>query len=402
MSEAKEYDVLVVGARVAGAATAMLLARAGLDVLVLERGRPGIDTLSTLALMRCGVMQLHRWGLLDGLVVANTPPIHRSLFLYAEETLAVDIQAANGVDSLYAPRRTVLDPLLAQAAKANGAELRYQVAVDDLIRDDQGRVSGVIGRDPDGGILEARARFVVGADGYRSVVARSVAAPVVRSGVAAGGTIYGFFRGVGDDAYEWAFNDGAAAGVIPTNDDSACVFTSTTSERFMNELRKDLATSYRLLLEHVNPGIAERVAMAESAEKLRGFPGVVSYLRRSSGPGWALVGDAAYFKDPITAHGLSDALRDAEILARAIEIALTDPERETEALRDYESTRDELAHDLFEATDRIARYDWSLDEVRRLHRDLSRAMKAENKYVAQLGPPHGAAAPTGLETQLSR
>lgn len=402
MSEAREYDVIVVGARVAGAATAMLLARAGLDVLVLERARPETDTLSTLALMRCGVMQLHRWGLLDGLVAANTPPIYRSLFLYAEETLAVDIQPANGVDALYAPRRTVLDPLLARAAQASGAELKYRVAVDDLTRDDQGRVSGVIGRDPDGGTFEARARFVVGADGYRSVVARSVVAPVTQTGVAAGGSIYGFFRGVGDDAYEWAFNEGAAAGVIPTNDDCACVFTSTTSERFLTELRKDLPASFRLLLEHVNPGIAERVAAAESAEKLRGFPGVVSYLRRSSGPGWALVGDAAYFKDPITAHGLSDAMRDAEILTRAIEIALTDPDRETEALQDYESTRDELSHDLFEATDRIARYDWTLAEVRQLHRDLSRSMKAENKYVMQLGPAPGAAEPTGLETQLSR
>jgi len=402
MSEAKKYDVIVVGARVAGAATGMLLAGAGLNVLVLERARPKTDTLSTLALMRAGVMQLVRWDLLDGLIDADTPPIHRTLFLYGDEKLAVDIQPAFGVDALYAPRRTVLDPLLAQAAQANGAELRYRVVVDDLIKDNGERVSGVMGRDENGEPFEARAGMVVGADGYRSVVARSIGAQVTRVGEGSGGVIYSFFRGVGDDAYEWAFNEGAAAGVIPTNDGCACVFASTRSERFMNELRQDLDASFHRLLEHVNPGIAERVTAAESAERLRGFPGVTSYLRRSTGPGWALVGDAGYFKDPITAHGLSDALRDSEILARAIETSLGDPDQEAEALRDYESTRNDLSHGLFEATDRIARYDWTLAEVQQLHRDLSRSMKAENRYLSELGSSPSPSQSAVRETQPSR
>src|SRR5580765_1213789 len=125
------YDVVVVGARPAGAATAMLLARAGLRVLVVDRGRYGTDTLSTHALMRGGVLQLHRWGVLDAVVGAGTPPVRRTTFRYGGEEIVIPIKASHGVDALYAPRRTVLDRLLVDAAVEAGAEVRYGVAVVD-------------------------------------------------------------------------------------------------------------------------------------------------------------------------------------------------------------------------------------------------------------------------------
>jgi len=129
------YDVVIVGARCAGAATAMLLARAGVDVLLVEQGTRGADTLSTLALMRTGVLQLSRWGLLEAIKSAGTPPIKTTTFHYREDTVRIRVKAKDGVDALYAPRRTLLDPLLADAAQASGAEVAYRVRLNELRRD---------------------------------------------------------------------------------------------------------------------------------------------------------------------------------------------------------------------------------------------------------------------------
>jgi len=379
------HDAIVVGARVAGAATAMLLARRGLRVLLVDRGRHRTDTLSTLALMRCGVVQLHRWGLLDAVRAAGTPPVSRTLFHYGDETLDVGIPPAAGVDALYAPRRTVLDPILVEAAREAGVEVRYGISVDDLQRDPSGRVTGIVARDEGRRPFSATAGFVVGADGTSSRVARAVAAPVTRSCPATGATIYGFFRGIGSDAYEWAFTPPVAAGVIPTNGGASCVFVAARKERFEDDLRVDLAAGFRRILEEVGGKLAGRVAAAEPAERLRGFPGVDGYFRRPWGPGWALVGDAGYFKDPISAHGISDALRDAELLSRAIVRALEHPELESAALAEYEDVRDRASTDLFSITNRIAAYDWSREEIQNLHRQLSRSMHAENELLAELG-----------------
>src|SRR5262249_51922002 len=138
------YDAVVVGARCAGAATAMLLARAGLDVLVVEQGTPGADTLSTLALMRAGVLQLSRWGLLDAIEAAGTPRIGTTTFHYGNQAVEIRIKPRDGVDALYAPRRTLLDPLLAEWARASGAHVAYRVRLKELQRDVHGRVKGVV------------------------------------------------------------------------------------------------------------------------------------------------------------------------------------------------------------------------------------------------------------------
>lgn len=141
------YDVIVVGARAAGAATAMLLARQGLRVLVLERDRYGTDTLSTHALMRGSVLMLSQWGLLGPIVEAGTPPVRQTRFHYGADTMTVTIKPTLGVEALYGPRRTVLDAVLVDAAVAAGAEVRFGVTVTGLLRDATDRVVGVTGRD---------------------------------------------------------------------------------------------------------------------------------------------------------------------------------------------------------------------------------------------------------------
>lgn len=378
------YDTIVVGARAAGATTALQLARRGHRVLVLERARRGSDTLSTHALMRTGVLLLDRWGLLDRVVGAGTPPVHRVTFRYGAEAVPIDLD-----EPLYAPRRTVLDPILADAAVEAGADVRYRVRVEALLRDGNGNVVGVRASGPDGP-LEATATVTVGADGLRSLVAREVAAPVTRAGLASGAFIYGYWSGIETDGIEYLFSDGVSAGFIPTNDGRTCVYVSASSERFLTELRFDLAGAVNRVLAEAPERARELTAGGTLVSRLRGFPGVPGRFHRPYGPGWALVGDAGYFKDPQTAHGITDGLRDGELLSRALDAGLTSREDLAAALAGYERTRDDLSLPLFAAAEGIAGHRWRLDELPPLHVAMSKAMQRETAYMAALTAPAAA------------
>ena len=377
------HDVVVVGARAAGAATAMLLARAGLRVVVVDRGRYGADTLSTHALMRGAVVQLHRWGLLTRIVAVGTPPIHRTTFRYAADEIVIPIKPSHGVDALYAPRRTVLDPVLVDAAVAAGAEVRYGFTLTGVRRDRRGRVTGVVGRDGDGQRVAIDADLVVGADGMRSSVAQRVAAPVERRGIAASAVVYGYWSDLDTSGYEWIFRPNACAGVIPTNDRLAVVFAAATPDRVGRGGRRVLES----LLAEACPETAARVRMGVAPIGVRTFTGHPGFLRRPWGPGWALVGDAGYWKDPLTAHGLTDALRDAELLARAVVAAASGDVSEADAFAEYQDTRDRLSLPLFVITDAVASQRWTDTEIGALLLELSAAMAVEVDVLAALGAP---------------
>jgi 2-polyprenyl-6-methoxyphenol hydroxylase-like FAD-dependent oxidoreductase len=376
------HDVVIVGARVAGAATALLLARFGMRVLLVDRGRYGSDTLSTHALMRGGVLQLSRWGLLDKIIAAGTPPVHRTTFRYADAVVPITIKPSYGVNALYAPRRTVLDPLIVDAAAAAGAQVRFGIAVTDVERDHRGTVTGIVGRTRDGQAFGARARIVVGADGFRSTIAERVDAPVERLGTSIAAVTYGHWSGLATDGYEWNFRPDASSGVIPTNDGRACVYASASPRRIarggIEPLRRIVAAS--------SPDLAARLAVATPPPALRTFTGRRGHVRRSWGPGWALVGDAGYFKDPLTAHGLTDALRDAELLARAIVAVIVDGADEREALAGYQRTRDALSTAFFDLTDVIAGHHWTDEEIPDLLRQINTAMSDEVVALAALSP----------------
>jgi 2-polyprenyl-6-methoxyphenol hydroxylase-like FAD-dependent oxidoreductase len=383
----QNYDVIVVGARAAGAATAMLLARRGLEVLALDRGRYATDTLSTNALMRAGVLQLHRWGLLDKIREAGTPPVRAAEFHYGEDTVKVPIKPADGVDALFAPRRSVLDRILVDAAREAGVEVQFGVSVDELQRNRSGRVVGIVGRDQRGQPISPRAAFTVGADGVNSRVAREVEAEVTREGTDTGGVVFGYFKNTGvEDAYIWAYEEGASAGFIPTNDEAVCVFTGSHQLRFKQEIQRDIAAGFYEILGEAAPGFVDRIQKENQVGHFRGFPGIIGYYRHPWGDGWALVGDAGYFKDPITAHGISDALRDAELLARALTEALENPAKEEQALAEYERIRDEISHDFFDVTEQVAAYAWTLDDLKAHLSNLSKAMAPEVELIKTFGP----------------
>src|SRR5215207_8615336 len=299
------FDVVVVGARVAGAATAMLLARRGLRVALIDRSRLGVDTLSTHALMRAG-------GLLDNVRAAGTPPVHRTTFTYQDDVVPVDIEPSDGVDALYAPRRTVLDPVLVNAASDAGVDVRFGHSVSGLLRGPRHRPAGVTGTARDGRPFSIRARFVVGADGLRSTIARLVEAPIDYAGQYASAIAYGYWSGTDVEDYEWVFRANAAAGAVPTNGNQVCVFVSTTPARIGRGGTEFIKSTLRAMA----PQLAERVraGTAPATAATRTFRGHLGFLRRAWGEGWALVGDAGYFKDPLSAHGMTDALRDAELL----------------------------------------------------------------------------------------
>lgn len=378
------YDVVVVGGRVAGASTALLLARAGMQVALLDRDRHGSDTLSTHALMRAGVLQLSRWGLLDQVVAAGTPPIRRTTFHHGDgHSVQVTIRSSAGVDALYAPRRSILDRMLVGAAAAAGVDVLHETSVSHLERDSTGRVTGVRAIHRDGRRLSLDARMTVGADGIRSTVAGAVGARVERQGRTASAVLYRYFSDLDADGYEWAYGANGAAGLIPTNGGEICVFVATTPERMRSLRREGAEAAFADLLASAGPALADRVRAGTPTGRLHGWAGVPGFVRRSWGPGWALVGDAGYFKDPITTHGMTDALRDAELLSDAIVAGLDDVPYEG-ALRGYQATRDRLSSALFEVTEDVAAYDWDTPRLEGLLRSVSSAMSDEVDHLQAL------------------
>jgi flavin-dependent dehydrogenase len=377
------YDAVVVGARVAGAATAMLLAQAGLRVLVLDRSRRGSDTLSTHALMRAGVMQLHRWGVLPRLLAAGTPPIRRTTFHYGSEPVVVDIKDRDGVDALFAPRRTVLDVVLADAAVASGAQVLYGTTVRELLHGPTGRVQGVLLTDDAGRQHRVEADTVIGADGARSTVASAVGARELCAGKHPGAYVYSYWQGLELDGTHWHYAPGVAAGAIPTNEGLSCVFVGMPPGRYRAQPAVPLDALFQQLASECHPGLARALGGARRVGKCYSFAGRAGFLRQPWGDGWALVGDAACFKDPITAHGMTDALRDAELLARAVIRGTTG------ALADYQAERDAFAVEFLELSDQIASFDWDLDHLQVLHHRLSRLMARECECVRDFGTLQG-------------
>ncbi len=379
-------DVVVVGGRVAGASTALLLARAGLSVTLVDRGRRGSDTLSTHALMRAGVLQLSRWGVLDRLVAAGTPPVRRTVFHHTDgEDLAVAIRSRAGVDALYAPRRHLLDRLLVEAAEDAGVRVLHEATVTSLRHDATGRVTGVVGRTAGGARVDLAADLTVGADGLRSRVAAEAGATTTWRGRTASAVLYRYVEDPGADAYEWTYGVGAAAGVIPTNAGASCLFVSTTPARMRRLRRLGVERALAELLAAAGPAAVERAQALRTLSGVRGWGGAPGFVRRSWGPGWVLVGDAGHFKDPITSHGMTDALRDAELLATQVR-AVHGGVPEGTAWAAYQRTRDRLSRDLVATTERVAAYDWDAAGIRSLLRRLSAAMADEVDHLEALAP----------------
>lgn len=373
IQSAYKCDVLVVGARCAGAATAMLLARQGARVLLVDRAAEGSDTLSTHALMRGAVMQLNNWGILPAIAAEGTPPIRQTSFIYGDgPAIDIELSESHGTRALYAPRRTVLDKQLVLAARAAGVTTRFGVSLARLVKGRDGGVKGAVLRDRHGE-YHVDCEQVVGADGRDSLVAREAGAGLMKRGTNASHVVYGYFSGLSSQAYRWYWGDGCGGGIIPTNDGLSCVFLSAKSGGSINLKRAMTGEKFQAALDAYLPKLGSAMQGASLSGRMTGFVGEVGHLREACGHGWALVGDAGYFKDPITAHGITDALRDAQILADAWARG---------RIEDYSVQRDALSRDILRISDQIAAYDWSMSSIANLHKSLNIAMQANQQWIA--------------------
>jgi flavin-dependent dehydrogenase len=374
------HDVVIVGARTAGAPTAMLLARQGLDVVIVDRAELPSDTISTHALSRGGIVQLDRWGLLDEVLASGAPPIRSFAFHVPGGSLVKAIKDRAGVDHLLAPRRYVLDAILLAAAEEAGATVQTGVSVTGTLSDATGRVTGVAVRDPDGTRRELHARFVIGADGVRSRVARSVAARTIESRGPTGSTTYAYVAELEADGFEFYLGPRAFAGIFPTHDDEANVWVGTPPVTLGSEERTD---SFVKLLGRASPELAARVRDARITSPPRTVTGLPNHILEAAGPGWALVGDAGYHRDPITGHGITDAFRDAELLARQLGPALRGEVSEARAMAAYAADRDRSLGPIFDVTWQVAQLP-PLEQFIELQKHLSALTDAEAEELAAM------------------
>lgn len=369
------YDVVVVGARAAGASTAMLLARRGLSVLAVDRGAYGSDTLSTHSLALAGVLQLSRWGVLDAIRGAGTPVTRRVDFGYGPERVVIDIPARGDVDGIYSPRRTVLDRVLVDAAVAAGADVRHGARVRTLLRAPGGRVNGVE-IEIDGAILPVCARLVIGADGASSRVADDVGARVIGRAAQGAASIYTYFRGLPDDTIVNRYERAGVVGIIPTGGGDAVVWTGCNPEQLRAERGAGLDALHARLVRRA-PDIAAMIDGATPTAGYRSFPGTPGFLREAWGDGWALVGDAGYFKDPVTAHGITDALIGAELVADATVDVLGGGQDASDAFGEYQAVRDEMAAAMLPASSMAAGLPGDMEVVKDAFKAMSAAMRDE-------------------------
>jgi 2-polyprenyl-6-methoxyphenol hydroxylase-like FAD-dependent oxidoreductase len=382
-----DHDAVVVGARAAGAATAMLLARAGHDVVVVDRARLPSDTVSTHSLVRGGVVQLSRWGLLDDVLDSGAPPVRSVLFQQhgdqATAPLRLPVKDKAGVDMMLAPRRYVLDAILADAAGRAGATLLTGTTVTDVLADADGRVTGVLANTSDGTRRQLSARLVIGADGVRSRMSDLFGARVRESYEPSGTCLYTYVGGVDWDGFEFHLGDQAFAGVFPTHHGQAAVWLISPSAQLASVLTAGAGRPEAWLraLRTCAPELADRVLAGTINAPLRGSIGLPNHVRQAAGPGWALVGDAGYHRDPITGHGLTDAFRDAELLAEAADAILRAGADETVALAEYERQRDDAIRDTFRLTRALAAFP-PPRRFAELQGQLSRALDVEARQLA--------------------
>ena len=344
------YDAIVVGARCAGSPAAMLLARKGYRVLLVDRATFPSDTVSTHLIHAPGVAALTRWGLLDDVVASGCPAIETYSFDFGPFTVRGTPRPADGVSTAYAPRRTVLDKILVDAADQAGAEVREGFTVDEVIIED-GVVVGIRGRDRHGASVIERARAVIGADGRNSHVVKAVQPEQYQERPPQQWSYYSYWSGLPVDGMEVVIRPDRGWGMFPTNDDLTLLVLGWPIAE-ASAYKSDVEANYLKTLE-LAPAVAERVRAATRVERFAGGT-VENYFRKPFGPGWALVGDAGYNKDPITAQGISDAFRDAQLCTDALHDSFEGRRSFCEAMADYQHSRDQHALPIYEFTTQLA------------------------------------------------
>jgi 2-polyprenyl-6-methoxyphenol hydroxylase-like FAD-dependent oxidoreductase len=377
-------DVIVVGSRIAGAATAMLLARAGVKVLVVDRDTFPSDTLSTHQVQVPGCARLAKWGLLDKVIAAGTPATRNVRFHMGATLIEGRFPTVDDVDALYSPRRTVLDAILVDAAREAGAEIRENSIVEELIERD-GRVAGVRIHTKSGGRQDETAPLVIGADGRNSFVVKATGAEPRRNRSARSVAFYTYWDGWaqpnGDaptgDMYA---RDRRAVGAWPTNDGlviTYCAWPASEFERFRSDPE-------RALLETLDGAgdLGQRARSARRVSPIRATIDLPNTMRTAYGDGWALAGDAGLVMDPITGQGISNALRDADYLSSAVVSGLQGRHSLATNLRHYQRARDRETRAMFDFTVDLASFRQSAPAEERLFAAIAQRAETADEFFS--------------------
>ena len=375
---ATTYDAIVVGARCAGAPTAMLLAREGHRVLLVDRSTFPSDTLSTLVIQPKGVAALKRWGLFDEIASTRCPPIEHYRFDFGPVVISGSPRPVDGNATAIAPRRTVLDKILVDAAAQAGAEVREGFTVDEILFED-GMVVGLRGHADGGSAVVERARVVIGADGHNSRVARAVNAARYHEKPVLENAFYSFWRDLPVDAFTTVIRGDRGFAAIPTNDDLTLLLVGCPFAQ-ASHFRRDVEASYFEAIKR-DPEWAESLAGATRVERFTGG-GVPNFYRKPYGPGWALVGDAGYTKDPITAQGICNAFADAERVAAALDTMWAQGGSFDEAMARYQAERDLTTLPMYEFTTQLATLEPPPPELQELLGAIAGNQPAMDAFVS--------------------
>ena len=381
------FDAIVVGGRCSGSPTAMLLARHGYRVLLVDRATFPSDTISTHWIWQQGMACLKRWGLLDRILATNCPPFRTMGLDLGAYQLIGDPPAVDGAADICVPRRTVLDKILLDAAAEAGAEVREGFSVTGLTTSD-GQVTGIRGHGRSGAEVEEQARIVIGADGRNSLVAKAVGAkeynarPVLTCGYYAYWDVLPHTPAIHPLPHRVVIS-------FPTNEGLTVTYFACRREQFAT-IRSDLEQHLTSAVESV-AAFKDLFREARRVERIRGTGDLPNFFRKAHGDGWALVGDAGYHKDPIIAQGISDAFRSAEWLADAVHTGFSGARPMTDALAEYQRVRDEHFAPMYELSCSLATLEPPSTELLALYEALRTNPIERNRFFGTLG---GAASPS--------
>jgi 2-polyprenyl-6-methoxyphenol hydroxylase-like FAD-dependent oxidoreductase len=331
----------------------MLLARKGHRVLLVDKATFPSDTMSTHHIHPPGLASLARWGLLERLEETGCPPVPRYSFDFGPVKIAGSPRPIEGIAHGYCPRRTVLDELLVQAAVEAGAELREGFTVKEVVASD-GEVTGIRGHAKGGETVTETAQVVIGADGRHSLVAKTVRPEEYDRRRSRMAMYYAYWSDLPVEGFETTIRAEQRRGwaAIPTHDGLTVVPFGWPVEEFHHN-RGDIEGNMLAAFD-LAPEFAERVRAARRESRFVGSAELPGYFRKPYGPGWALLGDAGYHKNPITAMGINDAFRDAELVADAIDNWLVGRRGHEEGMSEYQEARDGKVRPVYEFTDEFA------------------------------------------------
>jgi len=394
------FDVIVVGARCAGSFISTLLARKGHRVLLVDKATFPSDTISTHVIWERGGACLNRWGLFDR--VSSLAPAFPGLrFDLGEIAFEASTPPVDGIDTTHAPRRTLLDKILLDAAAQAGAEVREGFSVQELLFEGS-RVSGVRGL-ASGATVSERARLVVGADGRNSMVAKAVGAAEYNTRPPLTCWYYTYWSGLPLLPATWFARHRRVIGLIPTSDSLTCLLALWPHAEFQT-FRSDIEGNYMETMKLV-PAVADLLSSARREERFLGTGDLRNFYRKTYGAGWVLVGDAGYHKDPVTGQGISDAFCHAELAAHAIDEGLRHGQPLETTLAHYEQTRDRETKGMYEFTCDFARLEPPTPEMRAIFEALAGNRDQAARFLGVISgavPPEQFFAPENIQRLLSR